>query len=406
MAASLRSASAFFRDPVGYATRSSGDLVELAAPTGRFALVRDPGEIWRVLVTDADRFRQGKWKGRARRFLGATLNTLDGEEHRRRRMLLREALDRRRVLEHAPAMAERAERAQASWRDGDRLDLRTALDPLSLAMAGDVLFSTDLGPQAPELAAALADVMAAIPGPIPPLPRTRRTRTLARVHAAVASLLDERRRLGFDQPDLLGLLLASDLPEHAVVGEVTAFLLAAVDEPPSGLAAAWYLLGRHVEAEARFHAELAAVLGDRPPMPADELPYLDAVLQEALRLYPPARHIDRCPRTDARVAGSEVRAGTNLIVSPLVTHRDPRLYERPSDFVPERWLGASGEGRARGAYIPFGAGPHTCIGEPLARLVMRVTLATIGRRWRLRIDGDTQAPVPRAARLVVTLEAR
>src|SRR5438270_5992333 len=119
------SARAFFRAPLGYvaAHGADGATMRLAAGPRRFELVRDPQEAWRVLVTDAAAFGPGKWKRRARRFLGDTLNTLDGEEHRRRRIALQPALDRRRIARFKPAIAARAERFQAGWQDGARLRL-------------------------------------------------------------------------------------------------------------------------------------------------------------------------------------------------------------------------------------------------------------------------------------------
>src|SRR5207248_1220920 len=130
---------------------------------------------------------------------------------------------------------------------------------------------------------------------------------LARVERAVEALTGS-------EGDLLTALRGSGLPERTVRGEVVAFLLAAVDEPPSALEAAWYLLGRSPAARKRLEAELDE----------DGRDYLDAVLREALRLFPPARHIDRCPVGNGR---------TNVVVSPLVTHHDPRLYERAGEFV-------------------------------------------------------------------------
>jgi len=373
----LFSARSFFRDPVGYVDvhGEDGAPLRLAAPTGRFVLVRDPQEVWRVLVTDADSYKPGKWKRRARRFVGDTLNTLDGEEHRRRRLLLQPALDRRRIARFIPSIAARVEAAQRGWQDGARLRLRDELDRLSLAVAGETLLSAELDP---ELAASLAEVMARVPRLTPPVPGTRAARALARVESAVDTLPGSG-------DDLLSGLRRADLPERTVRGEVVAFLLAAVDEPPSALEAAWYLLGRDAAARERLETELDEGRRD----------YLDAVLRETLRLFPPARHIDRCPVGNGR---------TNVVVSPLVTHHDPRLYERPSEFVPERWLGPAE--RPRGAYLPFGAGAHACIGEPLARAIMAETLAGIARRWRLRVDPDAPAPGPRAPRLEVTLERR
>jgi cytochrome P450 len=374
------SARSFFRDPVGYVDThgEEGAALRLAAGPSRFLLVHDPQAVWRVLVTDADSFKPGKWKRRARRFVGDTLNTLDGEEHRRRRLLLQPSLDRRRIARFTPSVAARVEEEQRGWCDGARLRLRDELDRLSLAVAGEVLLSAELDP---ELATSLAVVMARVPRLTPPVPGTRAARALARVEDAV----DELLAAGGSDGDLLSALLQSDLPERTVRGEVIAFLLAAVDEPPSALEAAWYLLGRSPRARERLEAELDAGTRD----------YLDAVLRETLRLFPPARHIDRCPVGNGR---------TNVVVSPLVTHHDPRLYERPSEFVPERWLGR--EERPRGAYLPFGAGAHACIGEPLARAIMTEALAGIALRWRLHVDVDAPAPGPRAPRLEVTLERR
>jgi cytochrome P450 len=371
------SARSFFRDPVGFARRHGRDGAELdvAAGPSRFVVVRDPQEVWRILVTDADAFRPGKWKRRARRFVGATLNTLDGEEHRRRRLLLQPSLDRRRIARFTPSIAARVEAAQRGWRDGARLRLRDELDRLSLGVAGEVLLSAELDPA---FATALAVVMARVPRLTPPVAGTRTVRALARVENAVGELAGA-------EGDLLTALRRSGLPERTVRGEVVAFLLAAVDEPPSALEAAWYLLGRNPPALERLEAELAD--GGRD--------YLDAVLRETLRLFPPARHIDRCPAGNGR---------TNVVVSPLVVHHDPRLYERAGEFVPERWLRR--EERPRGAYLPFGAGAHACIGEPLARAIMTETLAGIARRWRLHVDLDAPSPGPRAPRLEVTLERR
>jgi len=377
---SLFSARSFFRDPVGYVSAhgEDGAPLRLAAGPSRFVLVRDPQAVWRVLVTDADSFRPGKWKRRARRFVGNTLNTLDGEQHRRRRLLLQPSLDRRRIARFTPSIAARVEEAQRGWRDGARLRLRDELDRLSLAVAGEVLLSAELDPG---LATSLAVVMAGVPCFTPPLPGTRAARALARVESAVTGLV----AAGGSDDDLLSALLRDGLPERTVRGEVIAFLLAAVDEPPSALEAAWYLLGRNPDARERLEAELD--VGKRD--------YLDAVLRETLRLFPPARHIDRCPVGNGR---------TNVVVSPLVTHHDPRLYERPSEFVAERWLRR--DERPRGAYLPFGAGAHACIGEPLARAIMTETLDGIARRWRLHVDPDAPVPGSRAPRLEVTLERR
>jgi cytochrome P450 len=405
------SARAFFRDPLRYVgARLDGfDTLRLEAGRRQFLVARDPEAVWRVLVTDADAFRPGKWKRRARRFLGDTLNTLDGEEHRRRRLVLQPVLDRRRIAGFAPAIAARVEAAQSSWEDGATIVLRDELDPLALTIAGDVLLSTDLAPTAAEFADALAVVMAAVPRLTPPIRGTQAARALTRVERAVNDILAEHGSRPAES-DLVGALREAGVPERTVRGEAIAFLLASVDEPPSALEAACFLLGRNAAGETRLHAELDAVRTDGPS-PFDDKsapPYLAAVVRETLRLFPPARHIDRCPVREVAVAGVRAPRGSNVIVSPLVMHHAPRLFSRSAEFAPERWLEGEGPGRngSRGAYVPFGAGAHTCIGEPLAWAIMTACLATIGRRWRLCVDADAPPPGPRSSRLVVTLEAR
>jgi cytochrome P450 len=168
------------------------------------------------------------------------------------------------------------------------------------------------------------------------------------------------------------------------------------------------LLAASPTAEERLMAELDAELSGRMPTLADRarLPYLDAVIRETLRLYPPVRLIDRCPESDTRIGRARVRAGSNVIVSPLVTHREASLYEHPSHFLPERWLSTTPRELPKGAYFPFGAGGHVCIGQPLALAIIWLTLATIGRRWRLRADQHASALVPRAPELRFILERR
>jgi cytochrome P450 len=378
------SARSFFRDPIGYVSAHGKDqaVLELAAGRSRFLILRDPHDAWRVLVTDAASFRPGKWKRRLCRFVGDTLNALEGEDHRRRRLLLQPAFDRRRIAQFELSIAAHVERTQAAWENGARIRLRDKLDQLSVAVAGEVLLSGELGG---ELAPLLATVMANVPRLTPPLRGTPQAQALRKVEKAVSALIAERRHSGGPDDDLVATLCRSGLPERTIRGEVIAALLAIVAEPPSALEATWYLLGQNPAAEERLVAGLDN----------GRLDYLDAVIRETLRRFPPARHIDRLPAGEGR---------TNVIVSPLVTHHDPRLYAAPLEFVPERWL--EPEDRPRGAYLPFGAGAHACIGEPLARAIMRQALSGIVPRWRLHVDREASAPGPNGPRLFVTLARR
>jgi cytochrome P450 len=399
------SARRFFRDPVAYVREHGGEepVVWLRAGRARFALVRDPQAIWELLVLDAGAYEQGRWKRRARRLVGDAVNLLEADVHRERRRVLAGAMDGRRVAARRDAIARRARELQAGWREGQRLDVRAEMQRFCLLAAGDVLLSRDLGPGAPDLARALETVMDAVPRRLPPWPGTRRRRALRRARRAVGALVAERREGGPGDGDVLDALLAAGVPVRSVEDEVTALLLAAVAEPARALEAACYLLAHDPAAERALHAELDAADEPRPA------PFLEAVVRETLRLFPPTRHVDRCPRSPTALAGQPLGAKDNVIVSPLVTHREAGLYERPDSFLPERWLrdGPAAAERARGAYLPFGAGAHACLGAPLARALIAEGLAGMVRRWRLRPVGpDAPAPSLRGRALELELEAR
>jgi cytochrome P450 len=189
--------------------------------------------------------------------------------------------------------------------------------------------------------------------------------------------------------------------------EIVSMLIAGVDTTPGTLAWTWFLIGRHPEVEARLHTELDAVLGGREPT-ADDIPrlrYLLLVLDEVLRLYPPVQFIDRRPLVDVELDGVPVAAGSYLLLSPLLTHRDPRFFGEPEAFRPERW--GNGDGPHGRAYFPFGAGPHTCIGMALARTELALVVATLASRWRLHPqDGFPPDPSPQTNRFPMILEAR
>ena len=207
----------------------------------------------------------------------------------------------------------RVETAQAEWSDGARIHAFREMAGLSLLVAGDVLLSTDLERDASELVDSPTAIMAAIPGRNPPAPGTREARALTTFNRVISGVLTDRRGSQREEDDLLGALVRSDLPDETVRGEVLAFLLAATDEPPSALEAAWCLLAGRPEAEERLVAELDAELAERLPTLADRarLPYLDAVIRETLRLtprYASSTH-PRC-RTRGSTAPACVRART------------------------------------------------------------------------------------------------
>jgi cytochrome P450 len=240
----------------------------------------------------------------------------------------------------------------------------------------------------------------AVPTPVN-LRLRRATRTLDRL---VYRVIAERRASGQERGDLLSLLLAardaddgSAMSDRQLRDEVMTLVLAGHETTALALTWAWYLLAMHPDAEARLHAELHEVLGDRQPA-VEDLPRLTVtnwVIAEALRLYPPAWMIERAPVRDTELGGHRLRANTTVLLSPWAIHRDPRWYQRPLAFEPERWADDLARSLPRFAYLPFGGGPRQCIGNTFALTEAALLLASIARQVRLELlTGQTVEPAP------------
>jgi cytochrome P450 len=176
--------------------------------------------------------------------------------------------------------------------------------------------------------------------------------------------------------------------------EAMTILLAGHETTANALAWTWYLLAQHPEVEARLHAEVDAVLGDRLPVrdDVDRLPFTRQVIAESMRLYPPAWAVGRQATADVEVASASgprlIRKDWVVLMSQWVTHRDPRWWPQPEKFDPGRWLpesGAAAARRPRYAYYPFGGGPRSCIGEAFAWTEAMLVLAMLGQKWKLRL---------------------
>jgi cytochrome P450 len=361
-----------------------------------------------VLVTQQRAFVKGSIVRGLRRLLGNGLVTSDGALWLRQRRLLQPAFHRERVASYGQQMVRSAEHRLAGWQDGPPRELYHEMAELTLANVTRALFGADVVGESGEVTAALlalaheqrgglGDLQLLLPDWLPTPANWRRRRTVRRLDAIVYRLIDQRRASQEDRADLLSLLLqaryedGSRMDPRQLRDEALTFFLAGHDTTAIALAWTWYLLARHPRAEARLHAELADVLGDRSPGVADlpRLPYAGGVVAEALRLYPPAWALARVAVRDCSLLGTPIRAGTAVLFSQWVLHRDPRFFAEPERFDPERWTDDRAAQLPRGAYFPFGAGPRLCIGNTFALMQATLLLATIAQRFRL-------APAPGA----------
>ena len=191
--------------------------------------------------------------------------------------------------------------------------------------------------------------------------------------------------------------------DKPVRDEALTLLLAGSETTANALTWTWYLLSQTPDAESKLHAELDRVLAGRLPA-LDDLPqlrYTEGVFAESLRLYPPAWAIGRRAKQDFSIGEYMIPARSIVLMSPWVVHRDPRWFPEPLNFSPERWL-AEDAGRPKFAYFPFGGGARMCIGERFAQAEGALLLATLGQRWRFRLEPGHRVET----RPLITLRAR
>ena len=346
-------------------------------------------------MDDADQFRKGGLMQRARRLLGDGLLTSEGERHHAQRRALQPAFCRRQLAAYGAAVPRMGAAAAEKWTDGEVVDVSAAMDELALGVVTETLLGADAAPLADDLRvlSARGPLLAAPFGRVlewlrmPPFRAAGRAadrlRSAMLDHVTSAAPAGERdvmsllRRVG---PD--GRRMRAELARD----EAMTMFLAGHDTTAAALTWTWYLLASHPAAAARLRDELDTVLGDRDPTPEDcsSLAYTGMVFEEALRLCPPIGRIGRRPVRDYAIGGWRLPAGAAVFVSPFVTQRDPRWWPDPDRFDPERWTTAAVAGRPRYAAFPFGAGPRSCIGGAMARMIGVLAIATIARRWAFR----------------------
>jgi cytochrome P450 len=410
----------FRRDPLKFFTRLArefGDAVQFRAGPQRVFLFNHPDYVRDILVTHNERYMKGRALQRAKRLLGDGLLTSEGEFHRRQRRLAQPAFHRRRVNSYGEVMVEYAAKTSERWRDGQTLDIHDEMMRLALAVVGKTLFDADVESDADEVGEALTEVMelfgymmlpfSELLEKLPFPARRRFERARARLDAIIYRIIEERRRSGADRGDLLSMLLFAEdeegdharMTDEQLRDEVLTIFLAGHETTANALTWGWYLLAQNPSVEGALHEELDAVLeGGRLPTVEDvpRLHYTEMVVAETMRLFPPAYAIGRLALEDQEVGGYFIPRGSLVLVSQYVMHRDPRFFTDPETFDPLRFTPEAKEARPQFSYFPFGGGPRRCIGEGFAWTEAVLMLATLARRWRLRLaPGHAVEPQPR-----------
>jgi cytochrome P450 len=387
--------------------RTYGDIVTYRMGGEQVFLVSDPHLIKDILVTRSRNFTKGRGLQRVKRLLGEGLLTSEGEHHLRQRRLMQPAFHRDRVAGYGRTMAAYADRLRNGWQHGATIDAAHEMMRLTLSIVGKTLFDADVDGQARDVREALTGVMESfwlMMLPFAdlieqlPLPRMRRVRAAReRLDAIIYGFIAERRASGRDHGDLLSMLLSArdedavgvdrGMTDAQIRDEAMTIFLAGHETTANALTWTWYLLSGAPGVEARLHDEIDRVLQGRLPAMADipSLTFVERVVTEAMRLYPPAWIVGRRALEPYRMGPYVAPARALVLASQWVVHRDARLFSDPERFDPDRWTAPFKAALPPFAYFPFGGGPRRCIGESFAWMELVLVTATIAQRWKLRL---------------------
>jgi cytochrome P450 len=422
----------FSRDPLNFfaaAHRTYGDIARFSFGRQHVILLSHPNLIEEALLNR----KIGKGPA-TKRLLPQGLLSTEGPQHLKQRRMMQPLFHRQHVQGFAATMVRHAER----WRDRVNpqapIDMITGMRDLTLGVITETVFSSTATLQAEEVGKALAESfehfgLAFIPGiemieklPLPFFNRLRNAR--ARLDRALDQIIADRRA-ATGQSDLIAMLMAARDPENPadpgmsdrqIREEAMGIFIAGHETVSGAMSWTWHLLARTPAVEARLHEELDRVLGGRAPA-ADDVPKLEytrAIVAESMRVCPPAWVMGRRAFEDVTIGGHTINAGSVVGVSQWNAHHDPRWWDAPDEFRPERWMDEAGAKtqaagyrwtaasatRPKFAYFPFGGGVHLCIGESFAWSELILFIATIAQRWRFE---TVTAPRPEAR---ITLQPR
>ncbi|MGZ8847963.1 MAG: cytochrome P450 [Pyrinomonadaceae bacterium] len=401
----------FNRDQLSFierVQREYGDVVWMRFLYVPALFLYHPDDVEYVLVTNPKNFIKSMSlrSNFFQRLVGKGLLTSEGEEWKRARRLSQPAFHRERVASYGSVMVDYSRRLASKWHEGETRDIHTDMMRLTLEIVVQCLFSADVSHDVDEVGATLKELVKPfasqatlkwiLDNRLPTPAHLRFHRLAKKIDNVVYRIIAEHRASGKDKGDLLSMLLAardedgSQMTDRQLRDEVMTLFLAGHETTALTLAWSWYLLGTNPESERRFHAELDEVLGDRAPTAADlpRLKFTEQIAKESMRLYPPAYGLGREAIADCEIGGYRVPKGTQVFMFQWVTQRDPRFYDEPLAFRPERWTEDFIERLPKYAYFPFGGGPRVCIGASFAMMEIILCLATIGQKFRLELDPD------------------
>ncbi len=358
-----------------------------------------------ILIEAVNNFQVGSVidRARARWIVGQGILFIDEPLHRQQRGLILPSMHRKRIEAYQQVMREVTTQILDRWQPGVAIDVASEMDDLALIIEGRTLFSLDFSGTEHALSDAVTVVtqtmndafriaFAQLPFDIPGIGYGRSVRrAITLIRATLEEIITRHEREGSDAGDIVSMLVAARdeeghrLSASQIMDHLLTLFVAGHETLANALTWACYLLAQHPHVTSKLLSELEAELAGQSPTPDDleRLPYLEQVVKEVLRMYPPAASLSRIAREPFAWKGYAFHAGDIIMYSPYVSHRMPEQFAEPDVFKPERFDPLHGEKHPPGAYLPFGAGPRTCLGAPFAMMELKTALAMLVQRFRL-----------------------
>jgi cytochrome P450 len=384
------------RDPFRYLMKLATErpVARYRAGAEQAYLVSDPELIKHVLADNASNYTKDTAVNRVfKNAVADGLLTSEGTFWRHQRKLMQPAFRRERLSVLGSLVTETTEAMLARWKalaDTDQVvEVSEEMSALTMQTTAKALFGADISGEVEEIGRKIAAALTILVSP----GRAEFQQASEQLDSLVASIVDERMRTPSGSVDLLAMLMeAKDeagegMPRRQLLDEIITLLLAGYETTANSLGWTWYLLSRNPKALQRMESEVDSVLSGRVPTTDDLvlLPETRRVLEESLRLYPPAWILGRRALGADRLGDVDIAAGSVIAMSPYIVHRLERYWPDPESFQPDRFLTERMPGKHPFAYFPFGGGPRLCIGHNFAMLEAHLIVATIAQRYRLRL---------------------
>jgi cytochrome P450 len=426
----------FIRDPIktlSTISREYGDISYFKlGPKQHVYLINNPDYIEKVLIYDHRNFKKGKRLQIAKNILGEGLVTSEGDFHNRQRRLIQPIFHPRQITTYANIMIDYAIRFRDRWKNEGTVDISQEMMELTLGIICKSVLNYDVESEAKQVGKALTTTrnysrrlqspIGHVLDKIPILPAPRGARKAKKeLDSLVYGLISDRRHQqksdnkGYN--DLLSRLLEAQdsnlaspasldsarssangkMSDKQVRDEVMTIFIAGHETTANALTWTFYLLSQYPKVEKKLHDEIDSILGstDRSDgyavtkIPTSEdvpkLQYTEKVLRESMRLYPPVWTMGRYVENDYHLGEYTIPAGSSILMSQYVMHHDPRYYEKPEQFNPDRWTAKFKTDLPRFSYFPFGGGIRGCIGEPFAWMEGILIIAIIAQKWTMRL---------------------